>query len=82
MLFDSLEKIKKLPSHTKIYPGHGAGSPCGKNISKGDVCNLETQLKSNYALQFHTKEEFAREVLHGMPNPPQYFFNVIAKNKH
>lgn len=81
LLYDSLEKIKKLPSHTKIYPGHGAGSSCGKNIGKGDFCTLETQKHSNYALKFHDKESFAKEILQGMPAPPQYFFNVVAKNK-
>lgn len=81
LLFDSLEKIKKLPGHTKIYPGHGAGSACGKNIGKGDFCLLETQKHSNYALKFRDKEHFAEEILRGMPPPPQYFFNVVAKNK-
>lgn len=81
LLYNSLEKIKKLPSHTKIYPGHGAGSSCGKNIGKGDFCTLETQKHSNYALKFHNPESFAEEILRGMPTPPQYFFNVVAKNK-
>lgn len=81
LLYESLEKIKKLPSHIKIYPGHGAGSSCGKNIGKGDYCMLETQKKNNYALKFHNKEDFAKEILAGMPAPPQYFFNVVAKNK-
>jgi len=82
MLYDSLQKIKKLPTHTKIYPGHGAGSSCGKNIGRGDFCTLETQKHSNYALKFHDKESFAKEILQGMPAPPQYFFNVVAMNKH
>lgn len=81
MLYDSLQKLKKLPDNVKIYPGHGAGSACGKNIGSGDFCTLEKQRKSNYALNIHDKKQFADEILKGMPTPPQYFFNVVAKNK-
>lgn len=82
LLFESIDKLKKLPDHVKIYPGHGAGSACGKNIGSGDYCTLENQKKSNYALKFNNKQEFADEILKGMPTPPPYFFNVVAKNKN
>jgi glyoxylase-like metal-dependent hydrolase (beta-lactamase superfamily II) len=50
-LYDSLRnKIMKLPHDVFIYPGHGAGSPCGKKISEGTFCTLGKQLKNNYAL--------------------------------
>lgn len=50
MLFDSLQKIKKLSDDLRVYPGHGAGSACGKSIGKGDFCTLGNQKKSNYGL--------------------------------
>lgn len=51
MLFDSLQKIKKLNDDIRIYPGHGAGSSCGKSIGKGDYCTLGTQKQNNYGLK-------------------------------
>lgn len=51
MLFDSLQKIKKLSNDLRIYPGHGAGSSCGKSIGKGDFCTLGTQKQNNYGLK-------------------------------
>ena len=51
MLFDSIQKFKKLDNQVRIYPGHGAGSACGKSIGKGDFCTLETQKQNNYALK-------------------------------
>jgi glyoxylase-like metal-dependent hydrolase (beta-lactamase superfamily II) len=43
LLYDSIQKIKALKNEVRIYPGHGAGSSCGKNISKGDFCTIGTQ---------------------------------------
>jgi glyoxylase-like metal-dependent hydrolase (beta-lactamase superfamily II) len=43
MLYDSLQKVKKLDDHVIIYPGHGSGSSCGKSIGKGDFCSIGTQ---------------------------------------
>lgn len=51
LLYDSLQKIKKLDDSLRVYPGHGAGSSCGKNISKGDFCSLGTQKQTNYGLK-------------------------------
>jgi hydroxyacylglutathione hydrolase len=56
MLFDSLQKIKKLPSSIKIYPGHGAGSSCGKTIDEGNHCFLNIQLERNFALKADNRE--------------------------
>ena len=51
LLYNSLQKLKKeIPDDVRIYPGHGAGSSCGKNIGKGDFCVMGTQKKNNYAL--------------------------------
>ena len=73
MLYKSIQKIKKLDDNIRIYPGHGAGSSCGKAIGKGDFCTLGTQKQNNYALKANDQEKFAKEILEGMPNPPQYF---------
>lgn len=81
MLFDSLQKIKKLDDNIRIYPGHGAGSSCGKNIGKGDFCDLQTQKKNNYGLKEEIKEKFVQAVLNEMPKPPQYFGYNAGVNK-
>ncbi len=77
MLYDSLHnKILPLSEDITIYPAHGAGSACGKNISKQTSDTLKNQKQANYALQDMTKEEFVRTVTEGIMPPPQYF----AKN--
>ncbi len=83
-LFDSLrEKIMTLPDNTIVYPAHGAGSACGKNMSSETVDLLGNQKKTNYALRADmTKEEFVNEVTDGLLPPPQYFAQNVALNKH
>jgi hydroxyacylglutathione hydrolase len=83
MLFDSLRnKIMTLPDDITIYPGHGAGSSCGKNMSSETVGSLGEQKKSNYALRADmTKEEFIKEVTTGILPPPQYFPKNAQMNK-
>lgn len=83
MLFDSLrQKIMPLSDDVIVYPAHGAGSACGKNLSKETVGVLGEQKKTNYALREDmSKEEFVKEVLEGMPPPPQYFAKNAMMNK-
>jgi glyoxylase-like metal-dependent hydrolase (beta-lactamase superfamily II)/rhodanese-related sulfurtransferase len=83
MLFDSLrEKIMPLADDVIVYPAHGAGSACGKNLSKETVGVLGEQKKTNYALRADmTREEFIKEVLHGIAPPPQYFAKNAMMNK-
>ncbi|NJX14572.1 MBL fold metallo-hydrolase [Tamlana crocina] len=83
MLFDSLRnKIMPLPDDVIVYPAHGAGSACGKNLSKETVGILGEQKKTNYALRADmTKEEFIEEVLSGIAPPPQYFEKNAMMNK-
>jgi len=83
MLFDSLrEKIMPLPDDVIVYPAHGAGSACGKNLSKETVGLLGEQKQTNYALRTNmTKEEFVKEVLDGIAPPPQYFAKNALMNK-
>ncbi len=79
-LFDSLRnKIMPLPDDIIVYPAHGAGSACGKNMSKETTDTLGNQKKTNYALRPDmTKEEFIKEVTTGLVAPPSYFpLNVM-----
>jgi glyoxylase-like metal-dependent hydrolase (beta-lactamase superfamily II)/rhodanese-related sulfurtransferase len=79
-LYDSLRnKIMPLADDIIVYPAHGAGSACGKNMSKETTDTLGNQKKTNYALRIDmTKEEFVKEVLTGLVAPPAYFpLNVL-----
>ena len=82
-LFDSLRnKIMTLPDDIVIYPSHGAGSACGKNISSATFDTLGNQKKTNYALRSDmSREEFIEEVITGLKPPPQYFPNNVRMNK-
>lgn len=83
-LFDSLRtKIMTLPDDIIIYPAHGAGSACGKNMSKETTDTLGHQKETNYALRANmTKEEFIKEVTTGLVTPPSYFpLNVLLNIK-
>ena len=81
-LYDSLHNvIMKIADDVIVYPGHGAGSACGKNISSQKQSTIGEQKKSNYALQPMTKKEFTKMVLKGMSSPPQYFSHDVAMNK-
>jgi glyoxylase-like metal-dependent hydrolase (beta-lactamase superfamily II)/rhodanese-related sulfurtransferase len=74
MLFDSLqEKIKPLEDHIIVYPAHGPGSSCGKNIGPHTYSTIGTEKKSNYALLAENKPEFIESVTAGLGNPPGYF---------
>ena len=82
MLFDSLHnKIKPLPDDVIVYPAHGAGSACGKNMSKDTFDTLGSQKQKNYALVMTNKEEFVKELTSGILPPPQYFSKNAALNK-
>lgn len=81
MLYDSLQtKILPLADETEVYPAHGAGSLCGKSLSKETWSTLGEQRKSNYALQPMTKEEFVKIVAADQPEVPMYFPKSAAKN--
>lgn len=82
MLYDSLNnKIKPLADEVIVYPGHGPGSACGKNIGTDTWSTVGTQKKSNYALQPMTKAEFIAVVTDGLTDPPKYFFVDASINK-
>ncbi|MBL0342275.1 MAG: MBL fold metallo-hydrolase, partial [Bacteroidetes bacterium] len=81
-LFDSLRnKIMKMNDDLIVYPAHGAGSACGKNMSKETTDTLGHQKTTNYALRPETtKEEFVKEVLTGLMPPPSYFPKNVVMN--
>ncbi|HBH23228.1 MAG TPA: MBL fold metallo-hydrolase [Cytophagales bacterium] len=83
MLYESLRtKIMTLPDDVVVYPAHGAGSACGKNMSKETTDLLGNQKKTNYALRADmSKEEFIKEVTEGILPPPQYFAKNAMINK-
>ena len=83
-LYDSLRnKIMPLSDDLIIYPNHGAGSACGKKMSKETTDTLGNQKRTNYALRSDmTKAEFVKEVLTGLTNPPGYFPKNVLMNIH
>lgn len=83
ILFDSLRnKIMPLPDEILVYPSHGAGSSCGKHMSKETVDTLGNQKKINYALRPNmTKAEFMEEILFGLAPPPAYFSKNAMMNR-
>lgn len=81
-LYDSLHnQIMPLADDVIVYPGHGAGSACGKKMSKETWGYLGDQKKTNYALQPMTREAFVKEVTTGLVDPPQYFPKNAVMNK-
>ena len=82
ILYESLHnKILPLDDSITVYPAHGAGSACGKNMQKETVDILGNQRKTNYALNQPDKESFIKEVLDGLTAPPKYFGMNVAMNK-
>lgn len=82
LLYESLyHKILPLADDITVYPAHGAGSACGKNMMKETVDTLGNQKKINYALNQPDKESFVTAVLEGLTAPPKYFGMNVAMNK-
>ncbi|AZI21709.1 MBL fold metallo-hydrolase [Chryseobacterium taklimakanense] len=82
LLYDSLtDKILPLSDDITVYPAHGAGSACGKNMQKETVDTLGNQKKTNYALNQPNREAFIEAVLDGLSAPPKYFGMNVAMNK-
>ena len=82
MLYDSLyTKILPLADDVTVYPAHGAGSACGKNMMKETVDTLGNQKKMNYALNQPSKQAFIEAVIEGLLPPPAYFGMNVEKNK-
>jgi len=82
MMYDSLNsKIMPLSDDIIVYPAHGAGSVCGKNMQKETSDTLGNQKKTNYALNQPNKESFIKEVISGINPPPEYFSMNVDMNK-
>ncbi|GAB3546494.1 MBL fold metallo-hydrolase [Spirosoma fluminis] len=82
MLYDSLQtKIMPLADDVIVYPAHGAGSACGKNMSKETTDLLGNQKRFNYALRAKSKDEFIKNVLDGLTTAPAYFAENARLNK-
>jgi glyoxylase-like metal-dependent hydrolase (beta-lactamase superfamily II)/rhodanese-related sulfurtransferase len=82
MLYDSLRnKLLPLPDETLVYPAHGAGSACGKNMSKETCSTLGVQKRVNWALQPMPRQEFVRQVTADQPEMPAYFAFDAAQNQ-
>jgi len=80
-LYHSLRtKIMPLSDDLIVYPNHGAGSACGKNMSKETTDTLGNQKKTNYALQEMTEDQFVEAILTGLTTPPQYFPKNVLMN--
>jgi hydroxyacylglutathione hydrolase len=81
-LFDSLHnKILKLPDDVLVYPAHGAGSLCGRNMRAERVSTIGTERLTNYALQIKTKEEFIQQLTSNLPARPEYFSQDAEINR-
>ena len=81
MLFDSIQKLKKLDGAIRLYPGHGSGSACGKAIGGGNFCTIEAQCTKNYGFKFESKEDFIKELTSNIAKPPKYFFYDAGLNQ-
>ena len=82
LLYDSLfEKVLRLPDETEVYPAHGAGSLCGKNLSTERSSTIGVQKKFNCALKVSSKEEFIEQLCQNQPEAPRYFSDAVRLNK-
>lgn len=82
MLYHSLhEKLMTLPDSTLVYPAHGAGSACGKNLSTNTVSTIGEQRTTNYALAPMTEEQFVAVVTEGQSTAPMYFLHAAVTNR-
>jgi hydroxyacylglutathione hydrolase len=82
MMFESLKKLIVLPDDVVVYPAHGAGSACGKNIGKETSSTIGQQKANNYALKITDKSAFIETVCAGISPAPAYFFKDAALNKN
>jgi hydroxyacylglutathione hydrolase len=80
-LFGSLARFKKLPDYLQIWPGHGAGSACGKSLSAVPTTTVGYERLFNWAFQIEDEDDFIRQVLEGQPEPPRYFAEMKRINK-
>jgi hydroxyacylglutathione hydrolase len=80
-LFRSLERLKPYPDYLQIWPGHGAGSACGRSIGSLPQSTLGYERRTNWAFRVADEDDFVRGVLAGQPDPPRYFAEMKRVNK-
>lgn len=80
-LFESIKRLKTLPDHLEVYPAHGMGSLCGKDLSAKLSSTMGTEKRANQALQYDTLEEFKENILAGMPDAPDHFARCSEINR-
>ncbi|HNO91998.1 MAG TPA: MBL fold metallo-hydrolase [bacterium] len=80
-MFHSLKKFKSLPDHVQVWPGHGAGSACGKALGTVPGTTVGYEKLVNWALRYTDENEFVKELLSGQPEPPYYFAMMKKLNK-
>ena len=80
-LFRSLARFRTLPDHVQLWPGHGAGSACGKALGAIPSSTVGYEKRANWALAVHDEQDFVRQVLDGQPEPPRYFAEMKRINK-
>lgn len=80
-LFASLQRFRALPDYLQIWPGHGAGSACGKSLGAVPQSTLGYEKLANWAFGIEEEEEFVRAVLEGQPDPPRYFAMMKTINR-
>jgi glyoxylase-like metal-dependent hydrolase (beta-lactamase superfamily II)/rhodanese-related sulfurtransferase len=81
LLFDSLKKLKQLPGNVIVYPGHGEGSACGKNIGPELISTIGFEKRNNLLFSLEDKNAFVKNLTEGLPVPPKYFFIDAKINK-
>ncbi|GIW88517.1 MAG: MBL fold hydrolase [Isosphaeraceae bacterium] len=81
MLYESIQRLKQLPDETLVYPAHGAGSLCGKQLSNETVSTIGQQKRYNYALQPMSKQKFLELVTADQPEAPAYFLHDAIANR-
>src|SRR5690625_4527948 len=80
-MFQSLKKFKALPDYIQVWPGHGAGSACGKALGAVPNSNVGYEKIQNWALQYDDEDEFVKALLEDQPEPPKYFAMMKKLNK-
>ena len=80
ILYNSLNKLMELDYDVILYPGHGKGTQCGKNLSNETYSTIGNQKKLNYALNFENESSFVNEICSNIPEPPNYFIEAVNKN--
>ncbi len=80
-LFESIKRLKTLPDHLEVYPAHGMGSLCGRDLSAKLSSTIGTEKRANYALQYNDLASFKEGILEGMPDAPDHFARCSEINR-